>query len=74
MTLYYGSVDGNCDMMSMKDDVKVGNMKLVEAVALVEPRRRGDWILLGLLPAVALLLPLGARGRRRRARTDRERA
>jgi len=70
--MFWGAVDGNCDMMSMKDDVKVGNRKLVEAVALRERSRRGDWILFALLPAALLpVLPLQALRRRRRMRSGR---
>jgi hypothetical protein len=32
--LFYGAVDGNCDMMSMNDDVRVGAKKLGEAMAM----------------------------------------
>lgn len=53
LTLYYGAVDGNCDMMSMNDDVKVGSLKLGEATAALSPGSGGDRRLslaLGLLP------------------------
>ena len=68
LTLYYGAVDGDCDMMSMNDDVKMGTIKLGEATAaLVLPPRenpsRTAWFGLGLLP-----LGLAARLRRRTAK------
>jgi len=40
VTLYYGAVDGNCDMMSMGDDVKMGNMKIGEAMATLAPEQK----------------------------------
>ena len=68
LTLYYGAVDGDCDMMSMNDDVKMGTIKLGEATAsLVLPPNenpsRSAWLGLGLLP-----LGLAARLRRRKAK------
>jgi hypothetical protein len=55
LTLYYGAVDGNCDMMSLNDDVKVGSLKLGEATASSAPAPgSGDdrrlSLALGLLP------------------------
>jgi hypothetical protein len=47
ITMYYGLVDGNCDMMSMKDDVKVGTLRLGEAMALA-PHNRGPFALAAL--------------------------
>ncbi len=68
LTLYYGAVDGDCDMMSMNDDVKMGTIKLGEATAsLAAPKGEGGsrtaMLTLGLLP-----LGLAARLRRRKAR------
>jgi hypothetical protein len=69
--VFYGAVDGNCDMMSMNDDVKVGKLKLGEATAMVAPPpgRRGLGV--GRLAAILGLVPIGvvltARRRRRRA-------
>src|SRR5262249_49996262 len=37
LTLYYGAVDGNCDMMSMNDDVKTGTMKIGAPTAAITP-------------------------------------
>lgn len=37
ITVFYGAVDGDCDMMSMGDDVKMGTIKLGEATALLGP-------------------------------------
>ncbi|HRI65089.1 MAG TPA: hypothetical protein PK156_12660 [Polyangium sp.] len=67
VTLYYGAVDGNCDMMSMGDDVKMGNMKIGEAMAALSPEQKS------LAPRFAWIavLPLGlgaAMQRRRHAR------
>lgn len=64
VTMYYGAVDGNCDMMSMGDDVKMGNMKLGEGMAFLRPEptssgHRYAW--LTLLP-----LTLGAAVHRKR--------
>ncbi|HEY3357657.1 MAG TPA: hypothetical protein VGQ83_30675 [Polyangia bacterium] len=39
LTLSYGAVDGNCDMMSMGDDVAVGALTLAEAGASLAPAR-----------------------------------
>jgi hypothetical protein len=66
LTLYYGAVDGNCDMTSKGDDVKVGTLKLGEAMAARAPGRgapAGRLALLGLVP-----LGLGAALLRRRSR------
>src|SRR5262249_20564065 len=57
ITMFYGIVNGNCDMTSLNDDVKVGNMRLGEAMAFATPPRgsnRGA-LALGVLPVVALL-------------------
>lgn len=70
LTLYYGAVDGNCDMMSMNDDVKVGAIKLGEATALYHPREGARSPAPARLAALLALLPVGAvwmRRRRRRA-------
>lgn len=73
VSVYYGVVDGNCDMMSMDDDVKVGKMKLGEATAMVTPpvRERAPSEGVGKLAALLGLVPIGvvltARRRRRRA-------
>lgn len=37
VTMYYGVVDGNCDMSSRGDDVKVGKLDLGEAAAALAP-------------------------------------
>jgi hypothetical protein len=42
LTLYYGIVDGDCDMSSRGDDVKVGTIKLGEATAAVTPGGPGN--------------------------------
>src|SRR6185369_9970219 len=73
LTLFYGIVDGNCDMMRMEDDVKVGTVKMGEATAsLAPPVRQGGpppsrWamMLFGVLP-IGVVMTL--RGRRRRQR------
>lgn len=68
LTLYYGAVDGDCDMMSMNDDVKVGTIKLGEATAsLAAPKggSRSAMLVLGLVP-----IGLAARLRRRKAKRD----
>ncbi len=73
VTLYYGAVDGDCMMDSLKDDVKVGSFVMGEGMAALEPRRgpsggptsgnANALALLGALPIVALAW--GARRRRR---------
>lgn len=71
LTLYYGLVDGNCDMTSYNDDVKVGTIKLGEATAsmaplLKSPKRAfafSPFSLLGLLPVAGLVLSLSRRRR-----------
>lgn len=71
VNLYYGAVDGNCDMMSMNDDVKVGAMKLGEATAVLAPPKqpgRGT-----RMAALAALLPVGIVMLRRRRSAVRER-
>jgi hypothetical protein len=74
VTVYYGAVDGNCDMMSMNDDVKVGAMKLGEAMVMApsppgggKPAKRTR-----MADATGLigLLPLGLVLARRRRRGD----
>jgi len=68
VTVFYGAVDGNCDMMSMNDDVKVGAIKLGEATAMVAPPGGAGR---GKLAALLGLIPVGivvARRRPRRAR------
>jgi hypothetical protein len=69
VTLYYGGVDGNCDMSSLNDDVKTGTMSLGEATAAKLPTRSGRTMLamLGSLPILGLAAALGNR-RRKRAR------
>jgi hypothetical protein len=69
LTLYYGAVDGNCDMMSMDDDVKVGSIKMGSPMASLTPapapggeERRFAWAF-GLLP---LGLVIGLRRRPRK--------
>ena len=63
ITMFYGVVDGNCDMMSMKDDVKVGTLRMGEAMArATPPKHRGRLAWLGL-PVLAF-----AAARRRRSR------
>ena len=66
--LFYGAVDGSCDMMSMGDDVKVGTLQLGEATAMAAPPRGSG---LGRLAALLAFLPVGLvmskRRRRRRA-------
>lgn len=70
VTLYYGGVDGNCDMSSLDDDVKVGTMSLGEASASRLPARSGRALAaLGSLPALGLVVALG----RRRRKTGRPR-
>ncbi|MFT3764287.1 MAG: hypothetical protein QM820_02005 [Minicystis sp.] len=71
VTVYYGAVDGNCDMMSMGDDVKVGKMKLGEATAMkARPASdRGPGVgkmaaLLGIVPVGMVLTARRRRGRR----------
>jgi hypothetical protein len=77
VTVYYGAVDGNCDMMSMNDDVKVGALRLNEATAMGPSEPGGDQratarrtrvadarALVGLLPVGIVLV---ARRRRRGA-------
>jgi hypothetical protein len=67
LTLYYGAVDGNCDMMSMGDDVKMGNMKLGEGMAALPPEPGSQ----GNRYAWLAMLPLGsgaAMQRKRRMR------
>ena len=71
VNLYYGAVDGNCDMMSMNDDVKVGAMKLGEATAsLAPPKQPGRGT---RMAALAALLPVGIVVLRRRRSAVRER-
>lgn len=74
VTVYYGAVDGNCDMMSMNDDVKVGKMKLGEATAMLAPPggEQGERSGTRKLAALLGLVPIGAvmtvrRRRKRRA-------
>jgi len=57
LTMFYGLVDGNCDMTSMKDDVKVGTLRMGEAMARAAPVRgsNGGALALGVLPVVALI-------------------
>ncbi len=65
LTLFYGAVDGDRDMMSMNDDVKVGTIKLGEATAALEAPPR-DWrsamLAFSLVP-----IGLAARLRKRKA-------
>ncbi len=64
LTLFYGVVDGDCDMSSRGDDVKVGTLKLGEASASLSPPGNSRWAM-----ALASLVPLGliaARGKRRK--------
>lgn len=63
--LSYGAVDGNCDMMSTGDDVKVGALNLGEATAMAAPPRGAG---LGRLAALLGLLPVGVVMGRRRTR------
>jgi hypothetical protein len=66
--LHYGAVDGNCDMMSMNDDVRAGSMTLGEASAALTPppAREGRVRLALLLGLVPVGLALARRRRRRR--------
>lgn len=73
LTVYYGVVDGNCDMSSYDDDVKVGTIKLGEATASLAPMPSkhpsafafNAFSLLGLLPIAGLILSLSRSSRRR---------
>ncbi len=66
VTLYYGGVDGNCDMSSLEDDVKEGTMSLGESSAARSRPGSGGAALamLGGVPALGLVAML-----RRRRRT-----
>ena len=56
ITLRFGGVDGNCDMMSMGDLVFVGQRDLVPATATTAQTRRGGWPpALGVLASLPLL-------------------
>jgi hypothetical protein len=70
VSVHYGTVDGNCDMMSMNDDVKVGTLVLGEATAMAAPPR-GDGV--GRLAALLGLVPVGLVLSRRRRRAARSR-
>lgn len=73
LTLYYGVVDGNCDMTSYNDDVKVGTIKMGEAMASLGPNPSKSpsayafnaVSLLGLLPIAGLILSVSRASRRR---------
>lgn len=66
VAVHWGVVDGNCDMMSMNDDVKVGTTMLVEGTVRWEDRKPSRGALaLAALPAIGVALVIRA-GRRRR--------
>lgn len=72
ISLFYGVVDGNCDMMSMNDDVRVGKKKLGEATAMAPPPGpNGGGGAVNKLAALLGLLPFGLvmTLKRRRRRT-----
>jgi hypothetical protein len=57
VTMFWGGVDGNCDMMSMGDAVKSGTLDLAEAVAVRERRRPFPigYALLAIVPFVVVV-------------------
>ncbi len=64
VTMYWGGVDGNCDMMSMKDAVKTGKLALADgsmaSIAPARPHANGGggarFALLLLVPAAVIAL------------------
>ncbi len=72
VTLHFGGVDGNCDMMSMGDLVVVGQRDLspAPAVAARQPGRGGSHAL-GLLLSLPLLASVWLAGRSVRRRGSR---
>jgi hypothetical protein len=66
ISVHWGVVDGNCDMMSMADDVKVGTQVLVEGTVRRDgPRRSRAALALAALSLLGLGLVVRS-GRRRR--------
>ncbi len=66
VTVYYGAVDGNCDMSSLNDDAKVGTMSLGEATAARLPAQSGHSAvaMMGSVPLLGLVVMLGRRRRK----------
>ncbi|MCC6337786.1 MAG: hypothetical protein IT380_27805 [Myxococcales bacterium] len=64
VTLYWGVVDGDCDMTSRSDQAKTGSRALAEGSASRAGERRSRWALLVglLLPVLALVLSRRRRG------------
>lgn len=66
VTLHFGGVDGNCDMMSMGDLVVAGQRDLVPATtAAARERRRGWPPALGMLASLPFIASIWLAARRR---------
>jgi hypothetical protein len=69
VTLYYAGVDGDCMMDSLKDDAKVGVMKLGGGVAACTvPSSNRALAMVGAFPLVGLVAVARSRGKRREGR------
>jgi hypothetical protein len=68
LTVFYGAVDGNCDMKSLGDDVVVSSLALGEATAQIAPPERepGEASRLASLAPLLPLIGLVIAARRRR--------
>ena len=72
VTLHFGGVDGNCDMMSMGDLVVVGQRDLVPAPAVAAREPHRGWPpALGLLLSLPLFASVWLAGRTARGRGSR---
>jgi len=64
VTVYYGSVDGDCSMDSLNDDVKVGTRQLGEGMAMRDEAPSGiAWA--AMLPLASILRSITKRLRRK---------